>query len=75
MNFISAFGDEINYLEKYPCADSTGSGLFMGTWGHLSRYLNEHGYRTRAGNDWSPVSLDIILRSVFLSDNEEAEVI
>ena len=32
---------------------------------YLARYLNEHGYRTRAGNDWSPVSLDIILRSVF----------
>jgi hypothetical protein len=35
MNFISAFGDEINYLVKYPCADSAGSGLFMGTWGNL----------------------------------------
>lgn len=30
-----------------------------------ARYLNEKGYRTRAGNLWSPVSLLIILRSVF----------
>lgn len=31
----------------------------------LARYLNEHGYRSRIGNEWSPVSLLIILRSVF----------
>lgn len=31
----------------------------------LARYLNEKGYRTRAGNEWSPVSLLIILRSFF----------
>lgn len=31
----------------------------------LARYLNERGYRTRAGNEWSPVSLLIILRSIF----------
>lgn len=31
----------------------------------LARYLNEKGYRSRAGNEWSPVSLLIILRSVF----------
>lgn len=31
----------------------------------LSRYLNEKGYQTRAGNEWNPVSLLIILRSVF----------
>ena len=30
-----------------------------------SRWLNEKGYRTRAGNFWSPVSLLIVLRSVF----------
>lgn len=30
-----------------------------------ARLLNEKGYRTRAGNEWSPVSLLIILRSVF----------
>lgn len=30
-----------------------------------ARWLNEKGYRTRAGNLWSPVSLLIILRSVF----------
>ena len=31
----------------------------------LARMLNEKGYRTRAGNEWSPVSLLIILRNVF----------
>ena len=31
----------------------------------LSRWLNEHGYKTRSGNDWNPVSCLIILRSVF----------
>lgn len=31
----------------------------------LARYLNEKGYRTRAGSLWSPVSLQKILRSVF----------
>lgn len=31
----------------------------------LARYLNEKGYRTRNGNLWSPVSLDIILRNIF----------
>ena len=31
----------------------------------VARFLNEKGYRTRAGNDWNPVSLLIILRSVF----------
>lgn len=30
-----------------------------------ARWLNEKGYRTRAGNLWNPVSLLIILRSVF----------
>lgn len=30
-----------------------------------SRILNSKGYRTRAGNEWNPVSLHIILRSVF----------
>lgn len=30
-----------------------------------ARILNEKSYRTRAGNEWSPVSLLIILRSVF----------
>ena len=39
MNFISAFGDEINYLEKYPCADSTGSGLFMGNMGTFILFI------------------------------------
>ena len=29
------------------------------------RELNERGYRSRAGNLWSPVSLLIILRNVF----------
>ena len=31
----------------------------------LSRLLNEKGCHTRAGNDWNPVSLLIILRSIF----------
>ena len=31
----------------------------------LARSLNEKGYRTRAGNEWSPVTLLIILRSIF----------
>lgn len=31
----------------------------------LSRWLNEHGYRTRAGNEWNPVSCLTILRSIF----------
>lgn len=30
-----------------------------------SRILNAKGYRTRAGNEWNPVSLHIILRNVF----------
>ena len=30
-----------------------------------ARFLNEKGYRSRAGNEWSPVSLLIILRSYF----------
>lgn len=30
-----------------------------------SRILNSKGYRTRAGNEWSPVSLHIILHNVF----------
>lgn len=30
-----------------------------------ARWLNEKGYRTRTGNLWNPVSLQIILRSVF----------
>ena len=30
-----------------------------------ARFLNEHGYLTRAGNLWSPVSILIILRNVF----------
>lgn len=29
------------------------------------RYLNERGFRTRAGNLWNPVSIDKILRSCF----------
>jgi len=33
----------------------------------LARYLNEMNLRTRAGNLWNPVSLDIILRNVFYS--------
>lgn len=31
----------------------------------VSRWLNSHGYSTRAGNEWNPVSLLIILRSRF----------
>lgn len=31
----------------------------------LARYLNDKGYRTRAGNEWSSVSLLIILRNIF----------
>lgn len=31
----------------------------------LSRWLNQHGYSTRYGNLWNPVSLRIILRNVF----------
>lgn len=31
----------------------------------LARMLNEKGYRSRAGNDWSPISLRIILRNIF----------
>ena len=31
----------------------------------LARTLNEKGYRSRAGNYWSPVSLLIILKSIF----------
>ena len=31
----------------------------------LSRHLNSLGLETRAGNEWNPVSVDIILRSVF----------
>lgn len=31
----------------------------------LARWMNEQDYHTRSGNDWSPVSLLIILRSVF----------
>ena len=31
----------------------------------LARILNEKGYRSRAGNEWSPCSLLIILRNVF----------
>lgn len=30
-----------------------------------SRILNSKGYRTRAGNEWSPVSLHIILHNIF----------
>lgn len=30
---------------------------------YLARYMNEHGYRTRSGNEWSPPSLAIILKS------------
>lgn len=30
-----------------------------------TRWLNENGYRTRAGNEWNPVSIAIILRNVF----------
>ena len=30
-----------------------------------ARYLNDRGFRTRAGNTWNPVSLRIILRSLF----------
>lgn len=31
----------------------------------LARYLNERGYRSRAGNYWSPISVHIILKNVF----------
>ena len=31
----------------------------------LARSLNEKGYRTRAGNEWSPTALLIILRNIF----------
>lgn len=31
----------------------------------LARYLNEKGYRSRAGNYWSPISIHIILKNVF----------
>lgn len=31
----------------------------------VARELNERGYRSRSGNMWSPVSLQIILRNVF----------
>lgn len=30
-----------------------------------SRYLNDQGYRTRSGNLWNPVSLNLILHNVF----------
>lgn len=30
-----------------------------------ARYLNEHDFRTREGNEWSPVTLLIILRNIF----------
>lgn len=32
---------------------------------YLARYMNEHGYKTRSGNEWSPPSLAIILKSYF----------
>lgn len=32
---------------------------------HEARYLNEHDFRTREGNEWSPVTLLIILRNIF----------
>lgn len=31
----------------------------------LARYLNEKGYRSRAGNYWSPISVNIILKNIF----------
>lgn len=31
----------------------------------LARYLNDKGYRTRAGNEWSPTTLQIILKNIF----------
>lgn len=31
----------------------------------LARHLNEKGYRTRAGNYWSPISVHIILKNIF----------
>lgn len=31
----------------------------------LARYLNEKGYRSRAGNYWSPISIHIILTNIF----------
>ena len=31
----------------------------------LARWLNQNGYVTRAGNEWSPVSIHIILKSTF----------
>lgn len=34
---------------------------------HVSRYLNSKGYTTRAGGLWNPVSLHLILHSVFNS--------
>lgn len=30
-----------------------------------ARYINEHDFRTREGNEWSPVTLLIILRNIF----------
>ena len=74
MNFISSFGDEINYLEKYPCADSAGSGLFMGTWGHLlfSYSMVIHIFIWIC-MDFEMASITKVAENV--SDNEEAEVI
>ena len=71
MNFISAFGDEINYLVKYPCADSAGSGLFMGKFilfivdGYTYIYMDMYGL-------WM-ASITKVAENV--SNNEETEVI
>lgn len=40
-----------------------------------SRWLNEHGYHTRSGGDWNPVSLNIILRSVFYTGDYRYNVL
>ena len=34
-----------------------------------ARYLNEHNFTTREGNEWSPVTLLIILRNIFYCGN------
>jgi len=36
-----------------------------GTLISLSRYMNEHGYTTRSGNEWNPASIHIILTNIF----------
>ena len=67
MNFISAFGDEINYLVKYPCADSAGSGLFILfiVDGYTYIYMDMYGL-------WM-ASITKVAENI--SNNEETEVI